>query len=224
MKIILSGTTGFIGTEILNQALASAEITSIIVLSRKPLPEKYTSNPKLKVIIIEDFISYSPEVLKELDGAVGCIWAIGAKSLDAATARKVTVDYTLAAVKAFSTLSGSKTQPFRFVFVSGAAVVRDQKANVWLFPTARKVAGEAEINLLAFAEKSDGKFESFITRPAFVLPKETGLQSLVMSLLPSLKVDALAAALLDTVANGGASRTLENADLARRGKELAELK
>lgn len=71
MKLILSGPTGFIGSEILNQALADPSITSIIALSRKPLA---ISDPKLTVVIIDDFLTYSPDVLVQLAGADACIW------------------------------------------------------------------------------------------------------------------------------------------------------
>ncbi|KAH7364803.1 hypothetical protein BKA65DRAFT_447960 [Rhexocercosporidium sp. MPI-PUGE-AT-0058] len=219
MKIILTGTSGFIGTEILTQALSHPDITSIIALSRKPLPSQYTTNRKLTVIIIEDFLSYTPEILKQLEGAEGCIWSIGAKSTSPQTTRLVTVDYTVAAMKALSTLPRRRERPFRFVFVSGFVVVRDQKASVWFFEEGRKVAGEAELNLISFAETNEG-FESFIARPAFVLSKGNGVKNLVMSLLPSVGVDALAAVLLDTAINGGNMQTLENAELLRRGREL----
>ncbi|KAK0108612.1 hypothetical protein ONS95_003407 [Cadophora gregata] len=140
MKIILTGSSGFIGSEVLTQAISNPEITSIIALSRKPLPENLTSNPKVSVVIIDDFTSYTPDVLKKLEGAEGCIWAIGAKSTNIEVTRKVTVEYTLAAVKAFSALPRPVGRPFRFVFLSGFVVVRDQNASVWFFPEARKVA------------------------------------------------------------------------------------
>lgn len=81
--------------------------------------------------------------------------------------------------------------------------------------------GEAELNLIDFAEKNAG-FESFIARPAFVLPKDGGLKNVVMGVLPSVKIDALAAVLLDASMHGGELQTLENADLVRRGRELAK--
>ena len=74
MKLVLTGTTGFIGQEILAQALSNPSITSIIALSRKPLPAALASNPKLKTVIVEDFSTYTPSVLKELEGAEACIW------------------------------------------------------------------------------------------------------------------------------------------------------
>jgi len=221
MKIILTGSSGFIGTEVLTQAISNPNITSIVVLSRKPLPEQVTSNSKVNVVIIEDFTSYTPDVLKQLEGADGCVWAIGAKSTNIEVTRKVTVEFTLAAAKAFAKLPRTEGRPFHFVFLSGFVVVRDQNASVWLFGEARKVAGEAELNLIDFAEKNAG-FESFIARPAFVLPKDGGLKNVVMGVLPSVKIDALAAVLLDASMHGGELQTLENADLVRRGRELAK--
>jgi NAD dependent epimerase/dehydratase family enzyme len=73
MKVILAGSSGFIGQEILHQALHNPSITSLIALSRRPLP---TTNPKLKTVLLEDFTSYSPAVLAELSGAESCIWYI----------------------------------------------------------------------------------------------------------------------------------------------------
>ena len=93
MKIILAGSTGSIGTihpssafpndgytkiligsVVLAQALLDPSITSIIILSRRPLPQ--TLPPKAKVLILTDkeFISYPPTVLAELADAEACIW------------------------------------------------------------------------------------------------------------------------------------------------------
>ena len=73
MKLILTGTTGFVGAEVLDQCLAKASIDSVVVLSRRPLPSS-SSNPKLKVLVLDDFTNYSEAVLEELAGAEGCIW------------------------------------------------------------------------------------------------------------------------------------------------------
>ena len=74
MKVILAGGTGFIGGEILAQALVHPEITSIVCITRRALPDNVTSNPKVEVIILEDFTTYSPEVLARLQGSQACIW------------------------------------------------------------------------------------------------------------------------------------------------------
>ena len=74
MKIILTGSTGFIGNEILHQCVNSPDISSIVALSRRELPKDVTSNAKLEVIILKDFTTYSDDVLKRLAGAEACIW------------------------------------------------------------------------------------------------------------------------------------------------------
>ena len=55
-----------------------------------------------------------------------------------------------------------------------------------------------------------------------MLPKDGGLKNVVMGVLPSVKIDALAAVLLDASMHGGELQTLENADLVRSGRELAK--
>lgn len=74
MKVILAGSTGFIGSEVLTQCLANPAITSLVALSRRKLPNPVCSDPKLKTVILEDFTAYSDEVLEECAGAEGCIW------------------------------------------------------------------------------------------------------------------------------------------------------
>ena len=74
MKAILSGSSGFIGGEILNQCIAHAQITSIVVLCRRLLPEPAASNEKVKVIVLKDFLKYPDDVLREFKEADFCIW------------------------------------------------------------------------------------------------------------------------------------------------------
>jgi hypothetical protein len=73
MKVILVGSTGFIGAEILSRCLANTSITSIVALSRRPLPDSYSNVAKVKFIIMKDFLSYTPDILAELQGADACI-------------------------------------------------------------------------------------------------------------------------------------------------------
>lgn len=76
MKIILAGSTGFIGREVLDQCLRHPSITSIIALSRRDFPAHLTRehDPKLKVVIMNDYLSYPDTVLQDMRGAEACIW------------------------------------------------------------------------------------------------------------------------------------------------------
>ncbi|KAL8798897.1 MAG: hypothetical protein Q9182_006297 [Xanthomendoza sp. 2 TL-2023] len=74
MKIILTGSTGDIGSHGLQSALAHPAITSIIALSRRQLP---ITHPKLHVVILSDFLIYSQDTLEAWKGAEACIWCLG---------------------------------------------------------------------------------------------------------------------------------------------------
>ena len=74
MKVILTGATGFIGGEVLHQCLQNPSITSLVTLSRRNLPNIAAKNPKLKVVVLKDFMNYSDDVLQDLAGAEACIW------------------------------------------------------------------------------------------------------------------------------------------------------
>jgi len=77
MKVILSGCTGFIGGVALRHAIRSPDITSIVVLSRRKLEDPEAVNsPKVKTVIVEDFLNYSEDVIKEIQGAEAAIWSV----------------------------------------------------------------------------------------------------------------------------------------------------
>lgn len=75
MKVILTGSTGFIGREILEQCLQNPSITSITVLSRRDIPW-VSGNSKVKVSIVDDFLNYPDSLLQDLRDAEACIWYV----------------------------------------------------------------------------------------------------------------------------------------------------
>jgi len=152
MKIILTGSTGMIGTEVLAQSINNPSLTEIVVLSRRPLPSSHPTSPKVKTLIIEDFLTYPASFLQDLSGAEACIWysiplpartkaismtivnktralgGIPSRFPDLATARKVNIDYAFVAAKVFVETLSPQLGPdkkFRFLYVSGHAVDRD---------------------------------------------------------------------------------------------------
>ena len=60
---------------------------------------------------------------------------------DNETARKVSIDYTLAAAKAFREASevAGDGKKLRFVYLSGAAAERDQERSLWFIQEYRKI-------------------------------------------------------------------------------------
>ncbi|EHK99297.1 putative protein FMP52, mitochondrial [Glarea lozoyensis 74030] len=131
MKLIVAGSTGFVATEIIRQAIRNPAITSIIALARREtVLDNGVDTSKLKSVICDDFINYSEEVKKELAGADACIWTIAVtpsqlKSMTLEEVNKICYDYTVTGIETMSQLA-SKEKPFRFIYISGENGERDQ--------------------------------------------------------------------------------------------------
>jgi nucleoside-diphosphate-sugar epimerase len=142
MKLILTGGTGFIGAEVLRQALIHPAVTEVVALTRRPLPSSITSS-KLKSLVVEDFTSYSEPVQQELSEAKACIWAMG--TVPSKSKREVDVDYPLAALHALSAMlqekGADKTSKdrLRFIYLSGMAAERDKGKGLWWLGGPRKL-------------------------------------------------------------------------------------
>ncbi|CAF9913794.1 MAG: hypothetical protein HETSPECPRED_001662 [Heterodermia speciosa] len=229
MKIILTGTTGFVGTEVLTQCLSQPAIKSIVVLSRRPIDSVIHS--KLKVVILEDFAVYGEEVLKDLEGAEACIWNIGItpRKNDPSNPehlRRVSVDYTLAAARAFTSSSAPSVpgnQKFRFIYTSGYLTERNQDQSLWFAGDFRKLRGDVENKLIDFEEKHPDAFEAVILKPGRVLGKNNLIPQALLGFTKSLRVNTLAAAMVDLALNGRRGKqTLEVADIEERSRAARE--
>lgn len=157
MKVILTGSTGFIGGEVLEQCLQNARITSIIALSRRELSPSVTHNPKLKVLIMENFLSYSPSILQGIrDAEVPTAQQKGdeisqtqralgkARIPDNETNKRVSIEYTLAAARTFrerveSQQGVANNARFRFIYLSGGGAERDQTKSLWFMQDYRRI-------------------------------------------------------------------------------------
>lgn len=75
MKVLVTGGTGTIGGHALLHCLLRPEITSVVAFARKPYPAELNDNPKLKVIVLEDFNVWSQDILEEIKDADAMIWS-----------------------------------------------------------------------------------------------------------------------------------------------------
>lgn len=79
MKLIIVGSSGYVGKALVRQAVSSPAITSVVGLGRRetPVPENL-DNPadaaKLTSVVCDDFLNYSDDVKEKLSGADACIW------------------------------------------------------------------------------------------------------------------------------------------------------
>jgi len=188
-------------------------ITTVSVLSRRPVPMA-EGNPKVKVIIHRDFNNYPSEILEQLKGANGCVWAqgISVTQVSKEEYERITFDYPLAAAKAFSSLSS----PFKFVYVSGEGATTTPGMFTAHFGV---VKGRAEAALLDLS-KTNPTLKPYSLRPGGIdpashpeihkfLPERKGMTKLAeKTLLPVLR----------TVMSGMVSPTKE---LARVLTDLA---
>lgn len=77
MKLVIAGATGFVGTEVVRQAVHHPSITSVIALGRRAttIPEP---SPKFKSVECDNFSTWPDHVKEQLKGADACIWCVKA--------------------------------------------------------------------------------------------------------------------------------------------------
>ncbi|OBT80653.1 hypothetical protein VF21_00329 [Pseudogymnoascus sp. 05NY08] len=214
MKLIIDGSTGFVGTEIVRQALSHPGITSVVGLARRPTLMPHDEGPGMDI-----------RKLKLISVTI-----TRARSVSQEKAREICLDYTMTGLDTISQLSrGSASKPFRFIYTSGAKSERDPGKSPWFMSDYLLLRGEVETRVLNYAKEFGGAVESCVAKPKLV-DGETGpiiraLQTVGCYIInmPRVEVSDLAAALLQQVVEGFDSDTLLNEDLIRIGqKSLAD--
>lgn len=230
MKVILTGSTGYIGNNVLLQCLAEPAISSIIVLSRRNLS---ITDLKLKVIIHEDFTTYPAELKSQLADADACIYCLGSNVpiKPPELNRKINFEYAITTARMFANLSdtssstGETKKLFRFVYLSGALPEKDPDKKLWFLAENRRMRGELENALLQlWREKKSTGFEVFIARPGFVQEKGAVVRAWLVGLVgKSIFMPDLAAAMVDAAVHGHSESILENETLIALGKKRASV-
>ncbi|KAF2259392.1 hypothetical protein CC78DRAFT_537158 [Lojkania enalia] len=226
MKIIVTGATGFIGGEILQEAAADPNITEVFTLTRKPLPDALASLSKVTGIIHKDFSNYPQNVLAQLEGAEACIWTIGV-ARPAGDPRPVDIGCTQAASTAFERHLQPHLSPgkkFRFIHTSGILSEKDQSKTLWTNTAGRLSRGASETAIMDFAKDHEATYEGFVVRPGLVLRRGSWVAKPWMAMTKNLCIPVLwlSLAMLEIAKKGGESRIIENSELIEIGKGLAE--
>ncbi|KAK3305261.1 uncharacterized protein B0T15DRAFT_531771 [Chaetomium strumarium] len=237
MKLVVAGSTGFVATEVIRQALSNPSITSVVALGRRPAPEPQSTGSradltKLRSVTVDDLgEEYPDHVKKELSGADACIWTIAitpskSKLFSWEQTIKVCRDYAIRGIETISQLvhESQKDKPFRFVYISGDRAERDPKKKPWILGDYCLMRGEAEERILEYAQRSDGAVEACTAKPGLISGpgKPATLVTQVFTSvigLPRIQVSEIAAALLDQVVSGFEKDTLRNEDLVRIGQK-----
>jgi uncharacterized protein YbjT (DUF2867 family) len=217
MKIIVTGATGLIGTEVARQAIIDENISEVVLIVRSQ-PE--IQHPKITVVLHSDFSSYAG-LESYFTNANALIWCLGISQTQVSKKQYevITYDYT----KACADFCKQVNPAIRFVFVSGDGADRTEKSRT-LFS---RIKGKTENALL-----QSGLQHIFIARPDAVNPRHKNpkapfLYKLVYPLFPLIEKfapakiiwsDTLAKALLHIAKNGNENDTLENIELRALGK------
>lgn len=186
MHLILTGATGLVGSGVLDAMIKMKDVSKISILSRRPVKMvEDVKDPRVHVILHKDFEKYDSELLSQLKGASGCVWALGISQTQVSPELvtqdniltaifipltnppreyvKITKDYTLAASEAFQKL-GSEEEPFNFVYVSGTGATTQPGRFSAIFA---RVKGETEL-ALAEMRRANPSFHASSIRPAFI--------------------------------------------------------
>ncbi|POR38917.1 Uncharacterized protein TPAR_00887 [Tolypocladium paradoxum] len=168
MHLILTGATGLVGSSVLDAMIRAKDITKISILSRKPVQmAEDRKDPRVNVILHSDFARYDSEVLDQLKGADGCVWALGISQTRVGKEEyvRITRDYALAAARSLAALSPPGARPFRFVYVSGEGATQAPGRFAAVFARTK---GETEQALADLAAELPTTLRADSVRPAFV--------------------------------------------------------
>ncbi|KAI6091829.1 hypothetical protein F4821DRAFT_225682 [Hypoxylon rubiginosum] len=240
MKLIVAGSTGFVATELIRQALSHPAVTSIIALGRREAPTPANAGPnaaKFQSVICDNFENYSESVRQKLAGADACVWTIAVtpSQLKTMTWEQICTicrDYAIRGIETMSELDRDRktSKPFRFIYISGANSVRDPAKRPWVLGDYCVLRGEAESRILAYAQQSNGKVDARIAKPGLIEAEgKTGVLVNVAKTigrtligLPKVHVREISATLLDQAVNGFQKDTLLNEDLVKIGQRVLQ--
>ncbi|WP_224069159.1 NAD-dependent epimerase/dehydratase family protein [Arachidicoccus terrestris] len=155
IKVIITGATGMVGEGVLNACLKSAEVESVLVVTRRATGVRH---PKLKELIHHNFFDFSP-IASELDGYDACYFCLGVTSLRKTEKAYFKLTHTL-------TLQFAKTlclvnQNMTFCYVSGKGTDNTETGRIMWARVKGKT--ENDLNRLPFAKV-------FSFRPGFIKP------------------------------------------------------
>lgn len=155
MKVIITGASGMVGKGVLLECLDHQDISGVLSIGRTQLN---LDHPKLKELIIEDFLDYS-ELTDQLKGYDACYLCMGvsAGGLTEDRYQELTYDYTLALAKTLVGLNSDMT----CTYVSGEGTDSTEKGRImWA-----RVKGKTENDLMKIGFK-----RAFIFRPGIIIP------------------------------------------------------
>lgn len=213
-KVLITGSTGMIGSLVLKLCLDNEAVSSVTSLVRRPSGLQHN---KLMEVIIDDFrhLDEDASYLKSIDVVFYCL-GVYTGAVDRETFRTITVDYPAI----LASVLRMNNQNLRFCLLSGAGADRSERSR-FMF-AEDKGAIENILSNMGFAA-----FHTF--RPGYIYPvtprREPNFSyRLMRSLYPvfrifgpnaSIKSTELANAIVEVGLNGSEKEILENRDILK---------
>ncbi|KAK3683409.1 hypothetical protein B0T22DRAFT_538509 [Podospora appendiculata] len=236
MKVVIFGATGLIATELIRQALAMPEVTSIVAIARKEvqLDADAVNTSKFKFVMIRDYMEYPDTMKAELLGADVCIWTVSItpfrlKEFGFDEVKRVCQDSAIAALEAVCEANAAQhpSKPITYVYMSAEGHSPAITTKPLLFPEYGLMRNNTEKLVLEFGAAHKDIIDVHIVRPGMVWTHLTFWRSVQASILrtinvvtrviPNIARTELAAAMLDQITHGFEKQILTNADLVRIG-------
>ena len=209
---LITGSTGMIGSLVMEHCLQSEEISRVISLVRR---SSNITHPKLQEVIVEDFLNLDEEAeyWDSVDVVYYCL-GVYTGAVNKELFRQITVDYP----EALATLLSKKSPDLIFCLLSGAGADRTETSRMMF----ARDKGSIENTL------SKMGFTSFFAfRPGYIYPvtprNEPNLSYKVMRFLypvirlmgknSSIKSTDLAASMFEVGLQGSDLEILENKDI-----------
>jgi hypothetical protein len=170
MKIILTGSTGFVGEGVLLECLQNPKVTKILMVNRRHNP---LSHSKLKQLIVPDFNNLE-QYAHQLRGYDACFYCAGISSVGVSEKEYTAITYDLTMLFADVLL---KVNPaITFGYITGKSTDATEKGKgMW-----QRIKGKTENALLQKSFKA-----VYCFRPGFMKPtngqKNVGLHKKIFS-------------------------------------------
>ncbi|QES87256.1 NAD-dependent epimerase/dehydratase family protein [Rhizosphaericola mali] len=216
MNVIITGATGMVGEGVLLECLQSSKVSTILSISRKSCG---IQNTKLKELIITNFLEIEnyADNLKDYDACFYCAGksSAGMTELDY---EKLTYDTTIH----FANILKRINPNLIFNFISGRSTDNTEKGKImWA-----RIKGKTENELTKiFANKA------FHFRPALMKPTKGQihlygynryihkfLYPILSILFPSISLETLGRAMINTATQGYSKSILEVEDIKKAAK------
>jgi uncharacterized protein YbjT (DUF2867 family) len=173
LKALVLGPTGVVGDAIVREALVDPRITSLLAVSRRPLPH---AHPRLETAILKDFSSFEHlrGVLANVDFVLCALGISWYQTTGEAQYRQITHDYVMACARVAAIANPS----MQFCFVSGHGA-STTSSQAWA-----RIKAETEHDLGAVFGSRLTVFRPGYVYPVFGRPEPYWGDTLMKPLMP----------------------------------------